>query len=154
MNRSIPFLIAAALLTLQGCAALKTQIQTPQLSLSQVQMLESTLLEQRYRLTVRVQNPNAVSLPIKGMNYAVKFAGVDFASGVTPMAFRVPARGEHNVDIDVTTNLLRSAQQLMTYLRDRPDTLDYELTGEIQVDLPFVGAVPFSRTGSVDLTTR
>ncbi|NNC55697.1 MAG: hypothetical protein HKO07_08250, partial [Pseudomonadales bacterium] len=106
-----------AILAASGCTALRDKIQAPALSLAQVQMLDSTLLEQRYRLTLRVQNPNGVALPIKGMNYAVKFAGVDFASGVTPNAFRVPANGEHDVDIDVTTNLLRSAQQLMAYLR-------------------------------------
>lgn len=142
---------ACAILAASGCTALRDKIQAPALSLAQVQMLDSTLLEQRYRLTLRVQNPNGVALPINGMNYAVKFAGVDFASGVTPNAFRVPANGEHDVDIDVTTNLLRSAQQLMAYLRDRPESLDYELTGEIQVNLPFVGALPFSRSGTVNL---
>lgn len=144
-------LLTLAALALGGCAALTKQVQAPALSLSQVQILESTLLEQRYRLTVRVDNPNAITLPIRGMHYAVKFAGVDFASGVTPTAFRVPANGAHDVEIDVTTNLLRSAQQLMAYLRDRPETLDYELSGEIEVDLPFVGAVPFTRTGTVAL---
>ncbi len=84
------------------------------------------------------------------MNYAVKFAGVDFASGVTPNAFKIPANGEHLVEIDVTTNLLRSAQQLVRYFKDSPESLDYQLSGSIQVDIPFVGAVPFSRSGTVD----
>jgi LEA14-like dessication related protein len=143
-------LCALLLFGLSGCATLAQSVEAPKLSLSNVQMLQSTLLEQRYRLTLRVQNPNGIPLPIKGMDYAVKFAGVDFASGVTPNAFRIPANGEHTVDIDVTTNLLRSAQQLMRYLKDDPDSLEYQLSGSVQVDIPFVGAVPFSKTGVVN----
>ena len=151
-RRALALSLATAFLWFSsGCSTLMAAVEPPQLSLSKVQMLSSTLLEQRYRLTLRVNNPNAVTLPISGMSYAVKFAGVDFASGVTPNAFRIPARGEHLVDIDVSTNLLRSAQQLMTILRNDPDSLDYELTGSVDVDLPLVGAIPFSKTGVVSL---
>lgn len=143
-------LAALSAVILAGCATLARSVESPTLSLSQVQMLESNLLEQRYRLTLRVQNPNAIALPVKGMNYSVKFADIDFASGVTPNAFRIPANGEQLVDIDVSTNLLRSAQQLVRYLQKDNNSLDYELSGSIQVDLPFVGAVPFSRSGTVD----
>ena len=134
-----------------GCNTLLASVEPPELALSDVQMLSSSLLEQRYRLTLRVNNPNGVALPISGVSYAVKFAGVDFASGVTPNAFRIPARGEHLVDIDVSTNLLRTAQQLMTVLRSGPDSLPYEISGSVDVDLPLVGAVPFSQTGVVAL---
>lgn len=143
--------LAIVLVSAPGCETLMAQVQAPQLSLTNVQMLSSTLLEQRYRLTLRVNNPNAITLPISGMNYAVKFAGIDFASGVTPNAFRIPANGEQLVDIDVSTNLLRSAQQLMAVFRSDPDSLDYELTGSVDVDLPLVGAVPFSKSGVVAL---
>lgn len=145
------FFATGFLLLSSGCSTLMASVEPPQLALSNVQMLSSTLLEQRYRLTLRVNNPNAVALPISGMSYAVKFAGVDFASGVTPNAFRIPARGEHLVDIDVSTNLLRSAQQLVAILRANPDSLDYELTGSVDVDLPLIGAIPFSKSGVVSL---
>ncbi len=141
-------------LSTSGCSTLMASVEPPQLALSNVQMLQSSLLEQRYRLTLRVNNPNPVALPISGMSYAVKFAGVDFASGVTPNAFRIPARGEHLVDIDVSTNLLRTAQQLVTVLRGDPDAIDYELSGSVDVDLPLVGAVPFSKSGTVALRGR
>lgn len=151
-RRAVALIVAtAALSTSTGCATLMASVEAPQLSLTNVQMLSSTLLEQRYRLTLRVNNPNAVPLPISGMSYAVKFAGVDFASGVTPNPFRIPARGEHLVDIDVSTNLLRTAQQLMTVLRSDPDNLSYELNGSVDVDLPLVGSVPFSKSGVVAL---
>lgn len=143
-----------AVLIFGGCATLTRSIEPPTLTLSRVQMLESNLLEQRYRLTLRVQNPNAFALPVEGMNYALKFADVDFASGVTPSAFRVEANDEQLVDIDVSTNLLRSAQQLMLYLQSGQDTLDYQLRGSIDIDLPFVGAVPFERYGTVDFHRR
>ncbi|MEM6640415.1 MAG: LEA type 2 family protein [Pseudomonadota bacterium] len=150
-RRSVLWLVALTTLFLNGCSTLLASVEAPKLSLTNVQMLSSSLLEQRYRLTLRVANPNPVTLPISGMSYSVKFAGVDFASGVTPNAFRIPARGEHLVDIDVSTNLLRTAQQLMSVMRGNPDSLSYELTGSVDVDLPLVGSVPFSQSGEVAL---
>ena len=157
MRNSLSRRVAVTLLSLlsllaAGCAGLKQNIEAPQVRLTQVQMLSAGLLEQRFRLLLRVNNPNKIAVPIKGIQYSLKLADADFASGSTPQAFRVPAFGEELVAVDVSTNLLASAQHLLTFLNSGPDALNYELAGRVQVDLPFVGGIPFSQSGQVPLT--
>jgi LEA14-like dessication related protein len=135
-----------------GCAGLRPNIEAPQVRLAQVQLLSAGLLEQRFRLMLRVNNPNDIAVPIKGIQYAVRLADADFASGSTPKAFRIPALGEELVAVDVSTNLLASAQHLMTYLQSGPSSMNYELSGKVQVDLPLIGGIPFAQSGQVPLT--
>lgn len=137
-----------------GCSTLTGSIETPTVKLVGLQLIEAGLLEQRYGLTLRVNNPNAISLPIKGISYSVKLAGVDFATGQTPRAFRVGSYGDSLVDIEVSTNLLDTVRRLKDWFSDSPDAMDYELTGKVQVDLPFVGAVPFSESGRINLNSN
>ena len=37
-------------------------------------------------------------------------------------------------------------------LSGNPKELDYELSGDIQIDLPLVGAIPFNQAGTIPLT--
>lgn len=143
-------IVIAASVSLSGCTTLGRSFERPTISLSNVQLVQAGLLEQRYRLTLRVQNPNAIAIPVKGMTYAVKFAGAEFAQGATPESFTVPANGEDLVNIDVSTDLISTAQHVMNWLKSEPESLDYELSGKLQVNLPFARAIPFSKSGNVD----
>lgn len=150
--RIIPVsMLVAACLWLAACSSLRGDIEPPRVSLNNVQLVNAGLIQQTFRLTLRVQNPNGIPIPIRGMNYAVKLSGNDFASGVTPRSFTLPASGEEMVDIDVTTNILDVGRQLMRILETRQQDIDYSLSGKVQVDLPFVKALPFSRAGTVNL---
>ncbi len=143
--------IAFVALLASGCSTLTGSIETPTVKLIGLQLIEAGLLEQRYKLTRRINNPNAISLPIKGISYSVRLAGVDFASGQTPKAFRIASYDDSEVDIDVSTNLLDTVRRLRDWFNGSPTSMDYELNGKVQVNLPFVGAVPFSETGSISL---
>lgn len=145
------FIMLALCAALCACGSLGRVVDPPRVTLTNVALVQANLLEQRYRLTLRVQNPNSMAIPIRGLDYAVKLSGIDFASGTTPNGFTLAALGEDTVDIDVSTNLLDSARQIYTLLRQKPDNLDYQLSGKIVVDMPFIKSIPFSRTGQVDL---
>ena len=144
-------LIPALLMLLSGCSVLRGQLETPQVSLSNVSLVNAGLIEQTFRLTLRVRNPNDVPIPVKGLDYSVRLSGNDFARGLTPRDFTLPAGGEELVDVDVTTNLLDVGRQLLSIIESQQSNVDYEVTGKLRVDLPFVNSLPFSRSGTVNL---
>ncbi|MBT8131823.1 MAG: LEA type 2 family protein, partial [Gammaproteobacteria bacterium] len=122
------FSIFAALLiiaSLSSCANLTTAFQQPAVKLANVQLLEVGLLQQVYGVTLQVDNPNGYSLPIKGVNYAVKLGGQDFASGLTPNAFSIPANSSDQVQVEVRTNLMESFGHLRRLFADGPQDMDY-----------------------------
>src|SRR4030067_244868 len=87
-------LIALLFVVMQsGCAALQSAIETPHVTLNNLQVIDMTLLEQRYAVTLRVQNPNPVPLPITGMNFQLDIHDAALGRGVTNEMVTVPAYG-------------------------------------------------------------
>lgn len=148
------FAVLIIVSSVSGCANMQSPFQQPVVKLANVQLLEVGLLQQVYGVTLQVDNPNGYSLPVKGVTYAVKLAGQDFAAGLTPNAFSIPANGSDQVQVEVRTNLMESIGHLSRLFREGPQDVDYQLSGDIQIDLPFIGAIPFSRSGTIPLTRR
>lgn len=139
-------------LTLAACAGVRPQLEQPSISLANVEIGEIGLLQQRYLLTLNVQNPNNFAIPVRGMSYALQLAGSDFARGVSPKSFSVPAYGETEVQVEMTTNalgILRKVQELMT---SKTESVSYQLSGKLDVGLSGIGSVPFRNSGEFKLS--
>ncbi|MGD8710110.1 MAG: LEA type 2 family protein [Ectothiorhodospiraceae bacterium] len=134
-----------------GCAAMRPKVESPRVSLSSVRLIEAGLLEQRFELGLRVQNPNDFSLNIAGMDYELKLNGERFATGVASERVSVPASGEAVVQVPVTTSLLDNLDRLRRWQSRPPQSLDYDLSGRVKLS-DFGFRVPFEYTGSVALT--
>lgn len=135
---------------IQACASVGASLEPPDLSLTGLQIGEIGLFEQRLGLDLRVQNPNSVGLPIRGLSLELELAGKRVAKGVSAESFDVPAYGESTFQMNVSTNLLASVIGLSAALEES-ESLEYVLSGKVQVDLPLAGAVPFRKSGTVQL---
>lgn len=137
---------------LAGCASMRPQLEQPKINLVGLDIRELGLLRQRYILTLSVQNPNSIAFPVRGLNYDVRIAGHDFASGASPKSFTVPARGETDVEVELSTNLVSTLQNVQALLLEKQKLIDYELSGQLELNLPFVKAIPFNNSGEFQLT--
>lgn len=140
--------------SLSGCASLQSRFEQPTVKLAGISLLEAGLIQQVFAVSLQVDNPNGFSLPIKAVDYAVKLGGQDFASGLTPNAFSIPANGSDQINLEIRTNLLETYGYLRTLLSNKPQNLDYQLSGNIQVNLPLMNAIPFSQSGTIPLTRQ
>jgi LEA14-like dessication related protein len=142
-------LLAAALL---GACALTPQLQTPHLTVAEVQIVSSELWQQRLKVRMHVQNPNDRAIAVKGLTYTLEVEGQPFASGESAASFTVPALGETDFDMNVTTNL---AGVLLKLLARGPDALGqsvaYRLTGRLSLSAGLVRSIPFEERGSFSL---
>lgn len=136
---------------LTSCAVIPTHIEQPRLDLADIEIQELGLLQQRYVLTLRAQNPNPVALPVRGVRYALDLEDRQFASGTSAEPFRLPAYGETDIRIEVSTNLLRTGQWLLERLQRGDTGLAYTIRGDLDINLAGVGRVPFENSGRVDL---
>jgi len=98
--------IIAMLVVLTGCAALD-KTAPPQITLSDIRMLEGGLFEQRFQVDLRIRNPNDFDLPIDGLTFALELNGSDFADGVSDQRVTVPRLGEAVVPVTASTTLLQ-----------------------------------------------
>jgi LEA14-like dessication related protein len=151
MRRASALTPLTAVLLLGGCA-LTPRLIPPTLTVVDVQLQGSDLWEQHLKVRMHVQNPNDRALPIKGLEYSLQVEGQQFASGESAASFIVPARGEAEFDMNVTTNL---AGTLLKLLARGSDTLSqsvaYRLTGKVSLSEGLLRSLPFDERGEFKL---
>jgi len=142
---------AALLVLLSACAA--TRFETPHLQVVGIEMVQSELFEQRFKVRLRVQNPNDRALPVQGISAKMQLQGEDFAQGVAGESFTVPAFGEAEFDMMLSANMAGAILRLATAMRDKKNTdkLDYRVSGKLSLSSGMFRSIPFEESGSFGL---
>ncbi len=148
--KAIALAFFAALLC--GCAALVPHLETPKLSVVNVELTKTELWEQRMKVRLRVQNPNTRSLPVQGLTATLEVAGEELATGVTAASFVVPALGEAEFDMDMTAHMAAAVIKLLGRRGDAMrDEIDYRVTGKLSLSSGLLRSIPFEETGTFSL---
>lgn len=132
---------------LNACALLTADLKAPRVSLVNIKPVQVGLLEQRFKLLLRVKNPNSVELPIRGMQYRLRLADNDFAQGVSEQQIDVPAGGESQFDVDMKTDLSKILRHLQTL---RKGAVPYRLDGDVALATQAL-KLPFAYEGKIQL---
>lgn len=140
-------LLVSAVLALSGCSY--ARLTPPQLQVMQVSLLRGDLLSQELRVRMRVQNPNDVALPVRGITYEVQVAGETFANGESERDFTVPALGDTEFDVDVKANAAAALLRLLGN-RDRGNP-QYRILGKVKLASGMLRTIPFDHTGTLQL---
>jgi LEA14-like dessication related protein len=143
-----PAALAALLAT--GCL-FAPKLETPELSIVGLQLQGSTIWEQHLRVRMHVHNPNDRALPVKSLDYTLEVAGQEFASGESAAAFVVPALGDAEFDVSVTTNMAGALINLIGRSDALKDNVPYRLSGKISLSQGWLRSIPFDQQGSFRL---
>ena len=145
-------LLGAAVLGLSACTAFAPKLETPKLSIVNVELVKGDLFEQRLRARIRVENPNDRELEVKGITYTIEVGGEEFGRGISGSSFTVPRLGEAEFDMLVSTNFVSGFARLLSRVGGgKLENLDYEIAGHVMLDKGFVKKIPFSKSGQVDV---
>jgi len=147
--RAIAAAAAVALLSC-GCA-LAPKFTTPQLTIVGVSLEGGDLLAQHLRVRLHVQNPNDRTLPIRGIEYTLEVDGEPFATGDSASSFVVPALGDAEFDMNVTTHVAGTLVRLLGRPPDARASVPYRLTGKISLSEGWLQSIPFEQHGTFRL---
>jgi LEA14-like dessication related protein len=132
-----------------GCAS-QFQLEAPNLSVVSIKLQTADIFSQRVLVRMRVQNPNARALPIKGITYRIEVNGADLAEGSSSTPFEVPAMGEAEFDAQLTANLASALAQFLSR-KGSQDKVEYRLVGSVALSSGFLRRIPFDERGSIKL---
>ncbi len=136
-------------LTAGGCSVMR--LQAPDITPTSVELLDAQVTGQRFKVGMHVQNPNDRALPIKSVNCTLEIEGIEVGRGESTAPFSVPAHGESDVDMLVTTNLAMSVPNLAMKLFRGGDLPSYRLSGSVNPDITLLPPIPFSKSGQLAL---
>jgi LEA14-like dessication related protein len=140
-----------ATLLLSGCSLFIPKLETPQLSVVNVEMQKSDLWEQRMKVRMRVMNPNDRPIPVKGLTVVLEVQGEQLAHGVSGASFNVPALGEAEFDMNMTANMAGALIRLLGKGDQVRDQVEYRITGKISLSEGLLRSIPFEDRGTFKL---
>src|SRR5215469_654000 len=141
---------AVGALLAAGCV-LAPKFTTPDFTIVGVQVEGSDLLAQHLKVRLHVHNPNDRTLPVKGVDYALEVEGEPFASGESAASFVVPALGDAEFDMNVTTNMAGTLIRLLSRRSDAPSSVSYHLSGKVSLSEGWLQSIPFDQRGTFRL---
>ena len=140
----------AAVLLLAGCAAIPTNLKTPEVSFVSLRALEASVFEQKLEVRMKVRNPNSIELPVNGLDVDLELAGEPFAHGVSAREFVVPALGEAEFDMSVTANAVTALLKIAGG-EHKSKEIDYRVKGKLSTRLGLLRTIPFEESGSLPI---
>lgn len=147
------WVILSVVALLGGCASTASKLVPPQFSLVAASMTSGDMFSQQFRVRLHVQNPNARALPVKSIDYKLFLEGDSFAEGASEAPFVVPANGEQEFDLLVRTNFMSSIGRLLSRITNS-NSVRYDFSGNVVIDMAFSPKIPFTTSGMVDLGRR
>lgn len=143
------FLIVAV----SGCATLSPNFETPQIQVLSIKRMPSQGMDQQLVVELNVQNPNAMDLPLKGIAYALLIEGNEVASGVSANVSTIPAYGEAQLSLPVTTNLMGMVRLVTGLMMKGQQNINYELLAKLDVGIALIPKLTISEAGTIPLST-
>jgi LEA14-like dessication related protein len=126
-------------------------LKAPDVTPTSVEVVDVQVTQQRFKVALHLQNPNDRSLPIKSAHCTLQIQGVDVGSGETTEPFDLPAHGESDIDLIVTTNLATSVPNLVMRLFSSGELPTYRISGSVNPDITLLPPIPFWKSGQLTL---
>ncbi|MDX5409854.1 MAG: LEA type 2 family protein [Thauera sp.] len=151
--RSLALLLAAFLasLLLAGCASL-VQREPVRINVVGLEPLPGEGMEMRFKVKLRVQNPNETAIDFDGLALDLDLNGRPFASGVSDRTGSVPRFGETLIEIPVSVSAIAVVRQALGVIEGVDGSkaeVPYTLRGRLAGGL--LGGMRFSDSGTLKL---
>ena len=139
MTRSPVVCFALGLiLCVAGCASVVPATDPPKVSVESVESIPVEGSAPRFRITLRVINPNTQALDIVGISYGIEIMDHEVVTGVTNDVPVIDGYSEGIVTLDAGLQLFELMKLLATLGRSQGEPLEYRFVAKID----FKGLVP------------
>jgi len=147
--------LAAAVLVLASllaaCVAAPRTLEAPEVDLVGLALLDGSADAQRFRIGLRVTNPNDVRVSVQRLSFNVRLAGGGVMSGQAPGLLALEPGEVREIEVDVRTSLVSSVSRLLSLVQGPAATVPYDLDGLVTLSRGIQPTRPFTARGEVPL---
>jgi len=116
-----------------SCTTLRPGFETPSVDVTSFRMLPSRTLAPRFEIGMRIVNPNAVRLNLRGMSYKVFLNSYRVADGAANELPAVPAYGDAEFKVTATVGLIESMRFVNDLLQNARGQVAYRLEAKLDI---------------------
>jgi hypothetical protein len=150
VKKSLFIAFMISIFALAGCAGLGPDIDPPKVTVDSVEGLPSSGGGPRFKIKLRVANPNKQTLDIAGISYSIEVLDRELLSGVTNDVPVIEGYSEEIVTLEAGINLFQFLRLLADLGKSTTDALEYRFSAKVD----FNGFIPTQRveeSGVLDL---
>jgi len=145
--RIVSLLVVVAL---GGCASwFSDDGPEPQVHLVKVEVVRAKLMEQKFLLHFRVDNPHDSDLTVRALEYRVYLGDLLLTEGEHEHWFTVGPNRSAYFKVPVRTNLWPRVRDLVKMLKNPEQPIPYRLEGELETGLFIAHYVHLKRNGVI-----
>lgn len=130
-----------SLLLFSGCASLMPQLDPPKISVESVESIPTANGAPRFKVRLRVINPNEQDLDIAGISYGIEIMGQEVISGVTNEVPVIAGYTEEIVTLEAGLQVFQVVRLLTSLGKTQGEALEYRFLAKID----FRGMMPTQR---------
>lgn len=121
----------------------------PQVQLVRVEVVRARLLEQRFILHFRVDNPGDSDLTVRGLTYRIHLDDLLLTEGEHEHWFTVRPKHSAYFKVPIRTNLWPQVREVVKLLKKPRQPIPYRLEGELETGLFVAHYVHLERNGVI-----
>lgn len=131
-----------------GTSLAQRGVTPPQVTVTSLEPLPRQGGEQRFRAIFRVENLNEEPLKLRGIEFSLRLAHQGLLDGRLP-AMTIEALDHLDVALDLRSDLIASASQLLAFVEGPENTLPYEMVCKVTFERGKIDPANFATEGSV-----
>ncbi|SDB62950.1 LEA14-like dessication related protein [Pseudomonas sp. NFACC23-1] len=133
-----------------GCASWQgEEAPEPQVHLVKVEVVRARLLEQKFTLHFRVDNPGDSDLTVRGLTYRIHLGDLLLTEGEHEHWFTVSPRHSAYFKVPIRTNLWPQVRHVVKLLENPREQIPYRLEGELETGSFIAHYVHLERNGVI-----
>lgn len=149
-RRPLHVLTLLLFLGLGGCASwFSDEEPEPAVHLVKVEVVRAKLMEQRFVLYFRVDNPNDSDLTVRSLDYRIHLGNLLLTEGEHEHWFTVRPKRSAYFKVPIRTNLWPQVKELVKLLKNPEQPIPYRLEGELETGLFIAHYVHLARNGVI-----
>ncbi|WP_277760903.1 LEA type 2 family protein [Pseudomonas sp. A34-9] len=149
-RRALQSLTLFLFLGLSGCASwFSDDSVDPAVHLVKVEVVRAKLLEQKFILHFRIDNPNDSDLTVRGLEYRIHLADMLLADGEYERWITVGPKRSGIYKVPIRTNLWPQVKEVVKMLKSPNQQIPYRLQGEMETGLFIAHYVHLERNGVI-----
>ncbi|WNZ54362.1 LEA type 2 family protein [Microbulbifer sp. MKSA007] len=135
-----------------GCAALSPNFQQPEVEIIGLEPLPPAVgSDLRFRIHLRIFNPNNQELPLSGIYYKLSLAGHKVMTGTSNNLLPIAPYGQDDISVDATASWMGSLFAAAELANRGQQSVPYELQAKIGLSRSIVPSITVQRSGEVRL---
>jgi hypothetical protein len=133
-----------------GCASAQRGLAAPRVTVQSLEPLPSSAGQQRFRVSLLIDNQNTDPLRIRAIEFKLRLADEGILDGRTD-ALNIEALDRQTVALELGSEIMSSLSRLLSFVQGPENALPYEIHGTVTLDRGFREPFTFNTRGQVPL---